>query len=234
MFGGTLVGYTAGYVLSNYTFADYGLSVETLSLEIDISKPGYLYTRIFDTNHVYVKYESSETIRTILTRLNKDLNIKPIKSKIPAGQLAKIGILDQTLIHMIHNAENLDLDKTAGSHGIDHLSKLFVQPRLFGGGSTIAENYNKQSLNAGGLIRQKIYADTIDQRMYMEIAQFSVQIINAVKWKELTGEDPRQQLITYDMYKKCGLPWFKLDDIHIKSIPTNLLNELINDDKSDN
>lgn len=228
--GGTLVGYNEGYVFSDYTFADYGLSAETLNLEIDVSKPGYLYARISDTNHVYVEYAPSEKIGTILTRLNRNLDIKPIKSKIHPGHLAKLGIFDPTLVTMIHRAKYVDLDKSAETQGIDHLSTIFVQPRLYGGGSTITENYNKQSLTAGGSISQKIYADTIDQRMYMQIAQFSVQIINATKWKELTGKEPKQTLITYDKYKKYKLPWFKLDDMHIKSVPTtstNMLNELV-------
>lgn len=235
--GDTLVEYDdKGYTLtSNYTFADYGLSAETLHLEIDVSKPGNLYARISDFNHVYVKYDSSEKISTILTRLNQTLGFNPIKSKIPLGELAKRGIFDPALVKMIYCAEYLDLDKNAKEQNIDHLSKLFVSPRLFGGGSTITKNYNNQSLNAGGSIRQKIYVDTNNPRMYMQIAQFTIQIINANKWKELTGEDPHYSPITYDTYKKCRLPWFKINDINVKSIPptsTNLLSDLVDIDLS--
>src|SRR5262245_20064317 len=73
-----------------------------------------------------------------------------------------------------------------------------------------AEPARAMGLAAGGRMRQQIYADphgldawdqSISSRCFMTL-------VDAVQWREITGEAPPTKPLTAADYTKAGLPWF--------------------------
>jgi hypothetical protein len=65
-------------------------------------------------------------------------------------------------------------------------------------------------LAAGGRMRQQIYADphgldAWDQSIW---SRCFVTLVDAVQWREITGEAPPTKPPTAADYTKAGLPWF--------------------------
>ena len=65
-------------------------------------------------------------------------------------------------------------------------------------------------LAAGGRMRQEIYADPygLDAWDQSVSSRCFVTLVNAVQWREVTGEVPPTRPPTAADYSKAGLPWF--------------------------
>ena len=69
-------------------------------------------------------------------------------------------------------------------------------------------------LGAGGSMVQKIYRDphgigTWDTARRLRVF---VHLVDAMRWRELTGEAPPPTPVTAKAYAEAGLPWFELED----------------------
>jgi hypothetical protein len=73
-----------------------------------------------------------------------------------------------------------------------------------------AEPERAMGLAAGGRIRQQIYADPhgLDAWDQSISSRCFVTLIDAVQWREITGEAPPTKPPTAADYTKAGLPWF--------------------------
>jgi hypothetical protein len=73
-----------------------------------------------------------------------------------------------------------------------------------------AEPVRAMGLAAGGRIRQQIYADPhgIDAWDQSVSNRCFVTLVDAVEWREITGEAPPTKPPTAADYTKAGLPWF--------------------------
>ena len=72
----------------------------------------------------------------------------------------------------------------------------------------------EMGLSGGGKISQKIYPDkfgfdTWDQDMS---AKIEVHIVNSLTFKLITGLRPPNSPINIQLYKKLGIPWYKIYD----------------------
>jgi hypothetical protein len=66
------------------------------------------------------------------------------------------------------------------------------------------------SLGAGGRMKQPIYKDPygIDAWDQSVSSRSFVTLVDAVQWREITGELPPTKPPTAEDYSKAGLPWF--------------------------
>ena len=65
-------------------------------------------------------------------------------------------------------------------------------------------------LAAGGRMKQQIYADPygIDAWEQTASSRCFVTLVDAVQWREITGEPPAARPPTAADYSSAGLPWF--------------------------
>jgi hypothetical protein len=73
-----------------------------------------------------------------------------------------------------------------------------------------AEPARAMGLAAGGRMRQQIYADPhgLDAWDQSISSRCFVTLVDAVQWREITGEAPPTKAPTAADYTKAGLPWF--------------------------
>ena len=66
------------------------------------------------------------------------------------------------------------------------------------------------SLGAGGRMKQRIYADPygFDAWDHAVSSRCFVTLVDAVQWREITGEAPATRPPTAADYTEAGLPWF--------------------------
>jgi hypothetical protein len=75
-------------------------------------------------------------------------------------------------------------------------------------------------LGAGGKIAQRIYADPHGFETWdtSQPITLSIQILNSIQFKLLTGVKPPPSVITSEIYAKYRLPWFELYDEDQKAL----------------
>ena len=80
-------------------------------------------------------------------------------------------------------------------------------------------------LGAGGRMKQKIYPDPYGVDAFdTEGTRIFVHLVHALRWRELTGEEPPATPVTSATYAQHGLPWFDLYDDHLSTLaPTTTL-----------
>ncbi|MBC7782693.1 MAG: hypothetical protein H7144_02555, partial [Burkholderiales bacterium] len=75
-------------------------------------------------------------------------------------------------------------------------------------------------IGAGGLMRQKIYADPhgIDTWDSDNCASVELHIVNSEQFEQITGKRPPPTPIDAQTYTKYGLPWFELYDEQLAAV----------------
>ena len=75
------------------------------------------------------------------------------------------------------------------------------------------------SLAPGGLIKQKIYADTVvNPEIYRLVSRFKVEIYDTNVYERVVGVPAPPTPVSYETYKNAGYPWYKLYDNEVLSI----------------
>lgn len=69
-------------------------------------------------------------------------------------------------------------------------------------------------MGAGGRMRQSIYPDPygIDTWEPDDQGRVFVHLVDSLRWREITGEEPPATPVTTETYRRHGLPWFDLYD----------------------
>lgn len=69
-------------------------------------------------------------------------------------------------------------------------------------------------MGAGGRMRQSIYPDRegIDTWDPDNQGRVFVHLVDSMRWREITGEEPPPTPVTTETYRRHGLPWFDLYD----------------------
>lgn len=202
------------------TFASFQLrDGDTLEFKLDLVKDCYrgnLFVRTLTGKHITLTYSK------VVTVLDVKQHIQRVEG-IPLDQ--------QRLVYSGKQLE--DERELRADYKIWPDSTLHLVLRLRGGGpmkkstKKSTEPAHTMSLAPGGLIRQKIYADRTNVNIYRLLSRFRVEIYDTSVYEILMGKPAPPTPITFETYKACGLPWYKLYDNHVPSVKTeeNLVSE---------
>ncbi|MDT8369214.1 MAG: hypothetical protein RQ745_08390 [Longimicrobiales bacterium] len=90
----------------------------------------------------------------------------------------------------------------------------------YGGLHYCAESTPEMGLGAGGSIRQEVYEDPHGLDVWDQTATRScfVRIVQAQRWKDLTGHPVPHPPISRDAYLTAGIPWFEYFDPDLRVV----------------
>ena len=87
--------------------------------------------------------------------------------------------------------------------------------------SELPQSGGELGVGAGGLIRQKIYADPHGLETWRESpsAEVFVHLLNSAEYRDVTGVDPPATPVEVQSYLDAGLPWFTMYHDDFDAVP---------------
>ena len=84
----------------------------------------------------------------------------------------------------------------------------------------VCESSAGMGLAAGGSMKQKIHKDPWGRDSWdaRRAERVFVHLVDALSWREITGEEAPKTPVTAQEYRRHGLPWFELYEEHIPAV----------------
>lgn len=81
-----------------------------------------------------------------------------------------------------------------------------------------AYHVQDMGLGKGGEIHQKVYDDPYGLKVWDKkaVAAERIYLVSSYDFRQITGHNPPQTPVNYEMYQRLGYPWFEVWDHHLK------------------
>lgn len=131
---------------------------------------------------------------------------------------------------LIYGGKQMEDGRKLGDYRLDMECTMHLVLRLRGGGPDLAmemdiacdeKTEEEMGIAAGGRMKQKIYEDKNDVKLYdiRGSVKVFVNIANNILWRQITGRQMPESECTKENYALFNYPWFKLYDEPLKDIP---------------